>query len=83
MNGLKKNIVDPDCTEIPRPAECLKYIIKVAGLDLRTTLKQSCVRPYVLVQSPYHVIWKYFDPPIFLHTFRQQSKFPTVLNWVV
>ena len=47
LDDLKKNVVDRDFTEIPRPAECLKYILKVhlnvAGLDLKKSLKQLCV----------------------------------------
>ena len=60
LNDLRKNVADRDFMEIPRPAECLKYILKVhlnvAGLDLKKTLKQLYVRPYVLVQLLYVLI---------------------------
>ncbi len=39
--------------EIPRPEECLKYMlrahVRVGGFDLKKHLKQVHVRPYVLV----------------------------------
>ena len=53
LADLKRNCLDKDMVEIPRPAECLKYILRVhltvAGVDLRRTLRQLHVRPHVLL----------------------------------
>ena len=50
---LKRNCLDKGLTELPRPAEVMKYVLRVhmnvGGTDLRKTLKQVHVRPYVLV----------------------------------
>ena len=53
LEDLKKNCLDQDLMEIPRPAEALKYMLRVhlnvGGVDFRKNLKQLHVRPYVLL----------------------------------
>ena len=53
LADLKKNCMDGDLLEIPRPEECVKYMLRahitVDGVDLKKNLKQLHVRPYVLL----------------------------------
>ena len=53
LESLKKNCSDRNLTDIPRPQECVKYMLRVhlqvRGIDLNKHLKQIMVRPYVLV----------------------------------
>ena len=53
LKDLQKNCLDKDLLEIPRPQECLKYILrvhlKVNGCNFNKYLKQLFVRPFVLV----------------------------------
>ena len=53
LEDLKRNCSDRDLTEIPRPEECLKYLLRVHlnvnGLDFKKHLKQLHVRPFVLI----------------------------------
>ena len=53
LEDLKRNCSDRDLTEIPRPEECLKYLLRVNlnvnGLDFKKHLKQLHVRPFVLI----------------------------------
>ena len=50
---MQRNCLDKDVTEVPRPAEVMKYVLRVhmnvGGVDLKKTLKQLHVRPYVLL----------------------------------
>ena len=50
---LQRNCLDKDVTEVPRLAEVMKYVLRVhmnvGGVDLKKTLKQLHVRPYVLL----------------------------------
>ena len=53
LEQLKENGDDRDSQKLPRPQECLKYMLRlhlqVNGLDFRKHLKQVQVRPYVLI----------------------------------
>ena len=53
LADLKKNCMDGNLLEIPRPEECVKYMLRahitVGGVDLKKNLKQLHVRPYVLL----------------------------------
>ena len=49
LEDLRKNCLDEELLEIPRPAECLKYLLRAhvnaGGLDLKKHLKQVHFRP--------------------------------------
>ena len=53
LRELQRNCLEGPLTEIPRPEETLKYVLKVhvnvGGFDLKKHLKQVCVRPHVLL----------------------------------
>ena len=53
LESLKRNCSDRNLEEIPLPQECLKYMLRVhlqvRGVDLKKHLKQTMVRPFVLV----------------------------------
>ena len=53
LESLQRNCTDRNITEIPRPEECLKYLLRVHlnvnGLDFKKHLKQVHVRPFVLI----------------------------------
>jgi len=53
LECLQRSCLDKELTDIPRPAEVMKYVLRVhmnvGGVDLRKTLKQLYVRPYVLL----------------------------------
>ena len=53
LQDLKKNCLDTDLLEVPRPEECLKYMLRVHmrvnAVDLGKHLKQVHVRPFVLL----------------------------------
>jgi len=54
LKDLQKNCLDDKLLELPRPQECLKYLlrvhIRVNATDFAKHLKQVHVRPFVLVQ---------------------------------
>ena len=49
LQVLRRKCADPDLTELPRPEECLKYLlrvhVRVAKQDLAKHLRQVHVRP--------------------------------------
>ena len=53
LQQLRKNCSDRNVAVIPRPEECLKYMLRVHlsvnGLDFKKHLKQVHVRPFVLI----------------------------------
>ena len=60
LQDLMKNCADKDLEEIPRPQECLKYILRlhlhIDQLDMNKYLKQVHVRPFVLLLLLYALI---------------------------
>ena len=60
LKDLKKNCLDTDLLEVPRPEECLKYMLRVHlrvnAVDLGKHLKQVHVRPFVLLLLLYFLI---------------------------
>ena len=53
IRELRQSCLDTDLFNVPRPEECLPYImrvhLKVAGHNLDKHIKQLRVRPYVLL----------------------------------
>ena len=53
LRDLERNCLDKGLLEIPRPQDCLKYLLRahitVGTVDLKKCLKQLHVRPYVLL----------------------------------
>jgi hypothetical protein len=60
LQDLRRKCADPDLTEIPRPEECLKYLLRVhlraAKQDLAKHLRQVHVRPFVVLELLYFLI---------------------------
>ena len=53
LEDLQQNIADQDLEQLPRPQECLKYMlrahVRVAGRSFKKHLKEVHVRPFVLI----------------------------------
>ena len=60
VKDLQRNINDNALTEIPRSAECIKYMLrvhlKVGKIDFSRKLKQLHVRPFIVLQLLYYLI---------------------------
>ena len=60
VKDLQSNINDGALTEIPRSAECIKYMLrvhlKVGKIDFSRKLKQLHVRPFIVLQLLYYLI---------------------------
>ena len=60
VKDLQRNINDNGLTEIPRSAECIKYMLrvhlKVGKIDFSRKLKQLHVRPFIVLQLLYYLI---------------------------
>eukprot|EP00973_Karenia_brevis_P070234 9761932-Karenia_brevis.AAC.1 len=53
LEQMNKHGADRNASDIPRPPECLKYMLRAHlqanGVDFKNHLKQVIVRPFVLV----------------------------------
>ena len=60
VKDLQRNINDNALTEIPRSAECIKYMLrvhlKVGKVDFSRKLKQLHVRPFIVLQLLHYLI---------------------------
>ena len=60
IRDLRRKCADPDFTELPRPEECLKYLlgiyVRAARQDLAKHLKEVHVRPFVVLELLYFLI---------------------------
>ena len=60
VKDLQRNINENALAEIPRSAECIKYMLrvhlKVGKVDFSRKLKQLHVRPFIVLQLLYYLI---------------------------